>query len=264
MENNTTVLTSPSIKKAVFAVLVLLALFLLGNAISVFSHLGERDASVAQDMVTVTGTGEVFAVPDIATFTYTVDEEGKDVAEANNKSSAKNNAVMKYLKDNGIEDKDIKTEGYNANPKYDYNQIVCIKYPCPSSSPKLVGYEVTQTVSVKVRNTDKAGDILSGVGALGVSTISSLSFTIDNEDAIKAEARTKAIEDAKAKADLLAKNLGVKILGVSGFYEDASGTNPYPVAYAMDAKMASAPVAPDIAKGQNKVTITVNVTYRIK
>ncbi len=265
MENN--ILASQKIKQALLAVLVLLAVLLLAKSINEFAHIGERSSTAIQDMITVQGKGEVFAVPDIATFSFSITEEGKDVTEANNKSSTKTNAVMKYLKEVGIEQKDIKTTDYSANPKYDYTQIVCIKYPCPSSSPKLIGYEVSQTISVKVRNTDKAGDILSKVGALGVTNISGLTFTIDDSEALKAEARSKAIEDAKTKAGALVKELGVRIVGVSSFYEDQNGV-AYPM-YAMESKVmgiggGASPVAPDIAKGQNKITVNVNVTYRIK
>lgn len=265
MENNTNLLTSHRFKQVTLAVLTLLAVFLLGKAINEFSRIGERSAMAVQDMITVAGKGEVFAVPDIATFTFSIVEEGKDVAEANNKSSTKNNAAMKYLKDNGIEERDIKTEGYNANPKYDYSQIVCIQYPCASQSPKLIGYEVSQTISVKVRNTDKAGEILSGVGALGVTNISGLTFTIDNEETLRAEARSKAIADAKERAKKLAKDLGVKIDGVSSFYED--NNVGYPVYNAMSKDMAvggGTRVVPDIATGENKIVVNVSVTYRLK
>jgi len=265
MENNTNILMSHRFKQAVLAVLILLGIFLLAKSINEFSHFGERSANTVQDMITVSGKGEVFAVPDIATFSFSITEEGKDVAEANNKSSVKNNSAMKYLKDAGIEDKDIQTIGYNANPKYDYSQPICATYPCPSRSPKLIGYEVSQTVSVKVRNTDKAGDILSGIGAIGVTNISGLTFTIDDEDSIRAEARTKAIANAKEKADKLVKDLGVKIDGVTSFYEDNNVAYPM---YAMDSKVmgigGGPSIAPEIAKGENNVTVNINVTYRIK
>jgi uncharacterized protein YggE len=118
-----------------------------------------------------------------------------------------------------------------------------------------------------VRNTEKAGDILTGVGEIGVSNISGLSFTIDNDDALKAEARKIAIEDARQKAEMLAKDLKVKLGKVTSFFEDAGGF-PYPV-YAMEAKSmgmgGGAPsVSPDIAKGENKITINVTVTYKIR
>ncbi|MES2223834.1 MAG: SIMPL domain-containing protein [Patescibacteria group bacterium] len=266
MENNTNLLTSHRFKQAVLTVLTFLAVFLIAKSINEFSHFGARSAADVQDTITVQGKGEVFAVPDIATFSFSITEQGKDVAEANNKSSTKNNAAMKYLKDAGIAEKDIQTTDYSANPQYDYSQVVCVKYPCPQQAPKLIGYEVSQTVSVKIRNTDKAGDILSGVGALGVTNISGLTFTIDDEDSIRAEARAKAITDARAKADELVKQLGVRIDKVSSFSEDGGGV-VYPM-YAMQSKAmdvaGTAPVAPEIAKGQNKITVNVNVTYRIK
>ncbi|MDB5204808.1 MAG: hypothetical protein JWP09_836 [Candidatus Taylorbacteria bacterium] len=266
MENNTNLLTSHRFKQAVLTVLTFLAVFLIAKSINEFSHFGQRSATDVQDMITVQGKGEVFAVPDIATFSFGITETGKDVGEANNKASTKNNAAIKYLKDAGIAEKDIQTTGYSANPQYDNTQVMCVKYPCPTQTPKIIGYEVTESVAVKVRNTDKAGDILSGVGSLGVTNISGLTFTIDDEDSIRAEARSKAIADAREKADVLAKELGVRIDKVSSFSEDGGGV-AYPV-FAMQSKAmdmaGNAAVAPEIAKGQNKITVGVNVTYRIK
>jgi uncharacterized protein YggE len=252
-------------QKAAIAVLSILFVFLVFKTITeakLWSTIGASD----QHTISVSGTGETFAVPDIATFTFSVTEDGKTVAEAQSKSADKNNAALKYLKNAGIADKDIQTQSYDANPQYDYtNQNVCVRYPCPPSKPTLTGYEVSQTISVKVRDTSKAGDILSGIGAIGVTNISGLTFTIDNDDTLKADARSKAIADAKAKADALAKDLGVSLGKVVSFTEDANG-NPYPV-YAMDAKVmgAGAPsVAPQVPTGQNKITVNVSVTYQIK
>lgn len=264
--DTTNIFSGERAKQLVLAVLALLAVFLLVKSVNEFSHIGDKSMYEVQGMITVSGRGEVFAVPDIATFSFSIIEEGKDVAEANNKSSTKNNAVMKYLENNGIEERDIKTEGYNANPKYDYSQVVCVRYPCPTQNPVLVGYEVSQTISVKVRNADKAGEILSGIGALAVTNISGLTFTIDNEEVLKAEARSKAIADAKEKAKILAKDLGVKLGDVSSFYEENNVA--YPMYSAMESKNMAmgggAPVIPDIAKGENKITINVNITYKIK
>ncbi|MES2059954.1 MAG: SIMPL domain-containing protein [Patescibacteria group bacterium] len=252
------------IQKAIIAVLSVLFVFLVFKSITEFkmwSTIGSSD----QNVITVSGTGETFAVPDIATFTFSVVENGKTVAEAQDKATTKNNAAIKYLKDAGIADKDIKTESYNANPQYAYNQIMCIKYPCPPSQT-LTGYEVSQTISVKVRDTSKAGNILSGVGALGVSNISGLTFTIDNEDALKAEARSKAIADARSKAEALAKDLGVGLGKVASFSEN---TGAYPV-YAMKSEAmavgggARDVAAPSVPTGENKVTIDVTVTYKIR
>ena len=253
MENPLNINPPEKMQKAVIVTLALLSLFLVVKTTDEFTHWGD-ETSVVQNSVSVQGQGEVFAVADIATFNFSVNETGKDVAEAQTKAADKNNAALKYLKSAGIEEKDIKTENYNAGPKYDYTQ----------AGQKLVGYEVTQTVSVKVRNVSKAGDILSGIGATGVSNISTLSFTIDNDDALKAEARTKAIADAKVKAERLAKDLGVKLVGVASFSESES--NPRPM-YDMMSKAVGGGVAatvPQVPLGENKIGITVYVTYKIK
>ena len=250
------------IQIAAIVALSCLSLFLL---VKTFGAWSDIDNAPIQNTITVTGQGETFAVPDIGAFTFSVIEEGSSVAEAQKKATTKNNEALKYIKSMGVEDKDIKTESYNAYPKYEYPQIVCVRYPCPPAKETLSGYEVSQTISVKVRNVDKAGDILSGVGEFGVSNISGLTFTIDNEDALKTEARSKAIADAKDKASVLVKDLGVRLGRVVSFSED-SGGYPYPI-YTMEAKgmgMGGGEPAPDIATGENKITINVTVTYRIK
>lgn len=254
-------------QKAAVAALTLLAVFLLAKTITEVKIWGSLNDSVT-NTITVAGSGDVFAVPDIAAFSFTIFEEAKTVTEAQKQATEKNNAAIKYLKSMGVEDRDIKTESYSANPKYEYQEVVCVRYPCPSGKQSLVGYEVSQSVSVKVRKTDIAGEVLAGIGKLNVSNISGLSFTIDNEDTLKAEARAKAIEVAKAKAEVLAKDLGSRLGSVVSFSEDGGGY-PGPM-YAMKSEGMDgiggggrAPV-PDIAKGENKITVNVSITYRIK
>ena len=159
--------------------------------------------------ISVTGVGEVFATPDIATFSFTVEGKDVDASVAQNKATDNMDAILAYLKEAGVEDKDIKTEYYNLMPEYEYSQVVCTQWGCPpQSEPKLKGYQVSQSVSVKVRDTAKAGELLSAVGGKGALNVSGLSFTIDDEDKLMAEAREKAIADAKEQAGVLAKNLG--------------------------------------------------------
>ncbi|HXK39099.1 MAG TPA: SIMPL domain-containing protein, partial [Candidatus Paceibacterota bacterium] len=137
---------------------------------------------------------------------------------------------------------------------------------CPGKQV-LVGYEVSQTLSVKVRDTKMAGDLLSGVGSRGATEVSGLSFTIDDEDALKAEARDKAIAQAKSKAEVLAKSLGVSLVRVVGFYENEGGMPIYAYGLGGDERMmtSSAPKAsPEIPVGQNKIVSNVSVTYEIR
>ena len=264
--------TSKRVHSAIVIALSLLAIFLLAKTLTEFKKYPNAGSEYGQNIISVSGKGDVYATADVATFSFSVMEEAPTVADAQKKATEKNNNAIKTLKDNGVEEKDIQTTGYNVNPKYDYNSgRPCTAYGCPPSTPKLIGYEINQSVTVKVRDIAKAGDILTKIGATGVSNISGLSFTIDDEESLKAEARSKAIENAKEKAKKLAKDLGVRLGDVTSFYEE---TNPgYPIyGKSMDSMSvgmggAGNPVAmpiAEIATGQNKITISVNVSYRIK
>ena len=172
------------LSKSLFAVLILLAIFLGAealNAIKEYSYIGR--GTVAANIITVNGTGEVFAVPDVATFSFSVIEEGKTVSEAQDKASKKINSILDSVKGMGISDKDVKTTGYNAYPKYEYSNNVCANGYCPPSKQILTGYEVSQTIAVKVRKTSDAGAVLTKVGTLGATNISGLDFVIDDMDA---------------------------------------------------------------------------------
>ncbi len=252
----------------VFA-LGLLAVFLFVASIYALKSVRYVGSGVAaSNTISVSGDGEVFAVPDTATFSVTIQERAKDVAAAQTAATKKNNDVIAYLKEAGVEEKDIQTADYNVNPQYEYSNGVCTAGFCQPGKQTLVGFEVTQTLTVKVKDTDKAGELLSGVGSRGASSVSGLSFTIDDQDQLEADARDKAIADAKAKADELAESLGVSIVRVVGFTENAY--QPY-YAYgrggvAMDAvklESAAAP-SPELPVGQNKITSNVNITYEIR
>ena len=258
----------------VTAVLGVLALFLLvGTAIELKQYGLVGSGVTATNTISVDGTGDVYAVPDTATFSVTVDEKAKDVKTAQDAATKKSNAIVAYLKQQKIDEKDIQTTDYNIQPNYEWQQAACpmnATVPCPSGRQVLIGYEVSQTLSVKVRDTTKAGDILAGVGGLGASQVSGLAFTIDSEDAVKAQARDKAIAQAKTKAQVLAKSLGVSLVRIVGFSENTNG-NVMRVYSAKSDMMSSgagiAPMAapaPDIQTGQNKITSNVSVTYEVQ
>ncbi len=258
-------------KLAGAAALALLALFLLAATVYAFKSVRYIGSGVAaSNTISVSGEGEVFAVPDTATFSVTIQERAKDVAAAQTAATKKNNDVIAYLKEAGVEEKDIQTADYNVNPQYEYSNGVCREGYCQPGQQKLVGFEVIQTLTVKVKDTDKAGELLSGVGSKGASSVSGLSFTIDDQDQLEADARDKAIADAEEKADELAASLGVTIVRVVGFSENEY--QPY-YAYgrggvAMDAMStkegAQAAPSPELPVGQNKITSNVNITYEIR
>lgn len=261
--------TGERLRKALLAAVVLLSVFLAVLTLGQLQGLRYIGAGVMpSNTINVSGYGEAFGAPDIATFDFSVSIEKSTVAAAQAEATAKINAITQYLKDGGIDAKDIRTSDYSVNPQYDYMTASCSSNGyCPGGKQVLRGYQVRQTTTVKVRDTAKAGDLLSGVGEKGATEVSGLQFTFDDPNKLQDESRGKAIADAKTKADQLAKQLGVRIVRVVSFSEGGGGY-PSPmyareVSYDMGAAGSKA-VAPEISIGQNKVSSTVSVTYEIR
>ena len=244
-------------------VLVILALFLAVQAVVAVKSLGKPD--MGYNSITVTGEGEVVSIPDVANFSFAISANAKTVSEAQTQVTEKMDAVLAALKDQGIEDKDIKTTNYSVYPKYVYTAGICGPTYCPPSQQTLDGYTATHNVTVKVRKTEEVGNALSAVGDKGATDISSVSFTTDDPDQLTEEARAKAIADARAKAKRLAKDLGVRLVRVVSFYEN-SGPRPYmEMAYGMGGDGAvKAQSAPTLPTGENKTAVSVNLTYEIR
>lgn len=271
MENNSDhvlgMVRHRQIKNAILLVLVVLAAFIFVKTIAeikAYNFIGGGVSS--SNTITISGTGEAFAVPDIATFSFSVVEEDSTVVKAQDTATKKMNIALALLREAGIEDKDIKTTGYNIYPQYDYIREVCTQFSCPPGRQELRGYQVTQTVSVKVRDTEQAGKILADIGSVGVSNVSGLNFTIDDEDDLLREARKEAIENAETKARELADDLGVRLVRVVSFNESGGGYYPKRYeAFTLDAVAESAELAvPDIPIGENKITSNVSITYEIR
>ncbi|HEX7724506.1 MAG TPA: SIMPL domain-containing protein [Candidatus Paceibacterota bacterium] len=250
---------------------VLIALVAVGIIIGIkmIGHVGENPNNFST--INVDGTGYVVAVPDVATFSFSVTQTAKTVADAQAKATAQINSALKAVRDQGIADKDITTQSYTINPHYEYQNAVCpavsstVSY-CPGGKSVLTGYDVSQTISVKVRDLTKAGTIFTSIGNLGVQNVNGLDFAVDEPKTVQAQAREKAINDAKEKAAILAKQLGVSIVRVISFSENSSGGYPRPMMYAKDMVMneAAASIAPEVPTGEQKVTSNVTVTYEIE
>lgn len=255
-------------RKMASIALGMLAVFLFFAALGQMKGLSYVGSGIsATNTISVSGEGEVFAVPDTAMFSVTVQEKAKDVKTAQDAATKKNNAIVAYLKEQGIEDKDVQTTDYNVYPEYDYTRTVCSDGYCPPGKQTLSGYQVSQTLTIKVRDTKKAGDILSGVGSRGASQVSGLSFQVDDQKTLEQQARGKAITDAREQAEKLAKQLGVSLVRVVNFSEGGRGGVYYAKTMAMGmggADMAEAAPAPALPVGQNKITSSVYVTYEIR
>lgn len=254
--------------------LVVLVLILAGVSLAAYSYATYKQSKYmysGQNTVSVSGKGEIFAKPDIASFSFSVEAEAPDAAAAQKKSADSINTIYAHLKDNGIEEKDIKTSGYALNPKYRWEQGVCTQWNCPQGKQILEGYQVNQTITVKVRDTATAGDLISNVGEKGATNISGLEFTIDDDEKLKREARELAIKDARENAKKLAEDLGQRLGRMVSYYEDQGGPI-YPMydkgmmgmgGDAMSARAEMAP-GPSLPSGENTITSNVTIVYELR
>jgi len=220
----------------------------------------------ASNVISFDGKGEVMASPDLATVSFTIRENSKEMKDAQTKATAKETTALDFLDKSGIAKKDIKTESYSSYPKYDYGTPCYYgsMVPCRQDTPKIVGYEVSEYVSVKIHDLAKVGEIVKGIGEAGISEISGPNFSVEKEDELKAEARKMAIDEAKAKAKTLSKDLGVRLVCIVSFSENGN----YPMMYSAKSMMdsverVSAP-APELPTGENKITSNVTITYEIR
>jgi uncharacterized protein YggE len=249
--------------------LVLLAVLVALGAYANLALKQARGTFTGDATISVNGTGEVLAKPDIGQFSFSVQADGVTATEAQDKSATAINTIMNYLKEAGVAEEDIKTDNYALNPKYRYDERLCpFNVYCPPSEPVIDGYQVSQTVSVKVRNLESAGTLITGAGERGATNISGLNFTIDDETALKAEAREKAIADAREKAEQLAADLGMRVNRITSFYEQDGGFYPVPM-YAKGGDMAvaesmNAPAVPALPTGQNTIMSTVTLTFELR
>lgn len=246
-------------------VLILLAVFLGIQSIYTLLAAGQLEDNVYQDQITVTGKGEILAVPDVATFSFGAQTVSESVASAQQVVTQRINKAIDILKAAGIDEKDIKTTSYYINPHYQYKP--CTQYSCPSSNGTLTGYDVSQTVEVKVRDTSKAGELLTKLGGAEITNLSGLTFTVDDVEKIQAEARSKAIIDAREKAKKLAKDLDVDLGDIVSFYDNYCdgycGESPM---YAKNMSLEMSGMGGDIPQipvGENKFVSNVSIVYQV-
>jgi uncharacterized protein YggE len=255
---------------AVFLAVLLLCVFLFAQTIKSFKEFRYVGGGVpVSNSIRVAGEGEIFAVPDIAEFTFAVVEEAETVQQAQQQEMERMTEATAYLSEEGIAEADIKTIGYDIYPKYEFISEICQPgLPCRGGRQEQVGFEVRHTKQVKVRDTAQAGALLGGIGNLGVQNVSGLSFTIDDDEAVMGQARAAAIADAREKAEVLADQLGVSLVRIVGFEESQGGMPPIPYAARdMAQEMALGMGGGDdvaVSPGQNRVVSNVHIVYEIR
>lgn len=239
----------------------ILAAFLIALTVSTIIDIKNKIRET-ENTITVSDTGEVYAKPDLALTTFSIITEAKTVAEAMSENTEKMNAIINSVKEQGVEEKDLKTTTFNIYPRYEWQEKATCIPPCPSGKRVLVGYEVRQSLQVKIRDMEKVGTIIQGATEAGANQVSDLQFTIDNQDELKKQAREQAINKAKTKAEELASQLGVNLVRISNFSESAAVPRFFGLEIAEEA-MGRGGEAPQIETGENKIEVTVYITYEI-
>ena len=207
--------------------------------------------------ISVTGTGKMTLIPDMATINVGVHTENEDVSAALAENNAKAQAVKDALGEFGVKPGDIQTTSFSIYPNQQYG---------PMGEMMGMKYSVDNTIYIKVRDLTKMGEVLTTMVDLGANNIYGINFDVtDRESALK-EARLAAIADAKLQADELAAAAGVKVGQVMSL-SLSSNNQPVPMYadYGMGmgggGAMAAAP-AP-ISSGQLVVSVDVYITYEI-
>lgn len=245
-------------KKFIFTIFFILLTFLMGVMIVNEIKKGKYIGQDVQNTISFSATGKVFAQPDLVLTTFSVITEEKTVAQALTENSENMNKVIEFMKSQDIEDKDLKTTVFSIYPLYEWHESESSYYP--QGERVLVGYEVKQSLEVKIRDMEKIGVLIEGATDAGANEVGSLQFTFDNEDELKAQAREQAIDKAKEKAKELAIQLGVKLGKITDFQENLIS----PVFYEMKAASEMGGGAtPQIETGQNLISSNVIITYEI-
>ena len=208
---------------------------------------------IAGTRLDVSADGAVTRAPDIATVSAGVVTQASNAASAMAENARRMAATVAALKRAGVADKDIRTSSLSLQPQYRYTD---------GQPPAITGYQASNQLTVTFRDIAKAGPILDALVAAGVNQIGGPDFALEHPDAALDEARVQAVQKARAKAEVYAKAAGLSIKRIVAIGE-SGGYAPQPPRPMMMA-MARAKEATDLQPGEEKIGVTVNVTFELQ
>lgn len=206
--------------------------------------------------ISISGHGEVLAVPDLATVTLGVMTSASTAQEALAANTKAMNDLMATLKQQGIADRDVNTSNFNIGPRYDYGQG-------GTQPPKVVGYDVSNTVTVTARKIEALGDLLDKAVSAGSNQIHGIGFSVSKPDALLDTARKDAVADARRKAEIYAAAGGFTLGEIISLSEGGGYQPPMPMVM-KSAMAADGAGAVPIAQGEQALSIDVSIVWAIK
>jgi uncharacterized protein YggE len=239
-------------RTVIAATLLGVALLALVNGPSgVFAQDATPVPGTGTPTVTVVGHGSVIVTPDIATVIVGVQITKPTITEAQSEATTQMTAIIDAIKAAGVAEQDIQTSYYSVNVLFNYDNT--------GNPTEVVGYQVSNQVSVVVRDLDKVGSLLADVVGAGANTIYGITFGVEDPSGAESEARAKAVADARKRAEELAQAAGLSLGRVLTISEGTAPAIPYATSQFAGGKGAAAPVQP----GTLEVAVDVQVTFEL-
>lgn len=231
-------------------------LFLLATAAMVLgqSACAEADEASLVRSISVSGQGEAAGPPDRARVSVGVQTYAATVTEASQQNQQRIAGIMDALDEHDIPESAIQTSNYQIWPEQRHD-------PRGGEDARIIGYRVSNTMTVNIADIDKVAAILGAVTNAGANTINGVSFSVADTAALEAEARERAMQNARERAESLAELAGVDLGDVISISMHSGGGHPVPMMGRM--AMAEAAPAPGISAGELSVTVNVQVSYAI-
>lgn len=202
--------------------------------------------------VAVEGVGRVTAVPDMAEVSIGVRSEAREAARAMAAASEATAAVLATISNAGVAPEDVQTTHVGLDPRWQHSN--------DGSPPRVTGYIASNMLSVRVRALDDLGGLLDAVVSAGANSVNGITFGVADRSALENEARAKAVEDAAAKARVLASAAGASVGDVLSLAEGSTGGGPVPMMEAAFSDRASVP----IAAGQIEIVVSVRAVFALE
>jgi hypothetical protein len=235
--------------------LVLAAALALGAFPAMTANAQNAPVYVTSDgtLLSVSAQAEAKRVPDIATLSTGVVTQAADANAAMRANAEQMSKVVAAIKDAGIAERDIQTSGVSLNPQYQYGE---------NRPPTITGYQASNNVNITVRDIAKLGKIMDALVAVGANQVHGPNFDVDDKESAYDEARRAAVEKARARAEMYASTLDMKVRRIVSISEGGGSGIPRPMPMLAMARMEKAADTP-ISPGESTLSVNLDIVFEL-
>lgn len=236
-------------------------LFVALLLVLVTTSVTARAAETPERRINVSGEGSVSLAPDLALLSLTVTRAGETAREALDANSNAMSKVLAAMREKGVADRDLQTSQFNIQPRYTHPRSVDNEAP---AAPRIIGYTVSNSLTVRVRDIDQVGSLLDTAVKLGVNEGGQIVLINEDPSAAQNQARVEAMKNALAKAQTLAQAAGVKVGELLDVSEQSYTPGPTPMFMAKGMRAEADMDAVPVASGENTYRVSVNISVAIE